>query len=102
MKFSRKVYTTVSKIPKGKVATYGLIATLLNQPRNARQVGWVLSNLSPDSSVPWWRVVNSKGYLSIRNQNIPKDIQKQLLEREGVKIEDDFTFDLDKFIWNPK
>lgn len=102
MKFHQKVYKVVRKIPKGKVTSYGFIATLLGKPRAARQVGWALFNMTEDLKIPWWRVINSKGYISIKNPNAPKELQKHLLEKDGIKVSDKFMVDLDKYLWRPK
>lgn len=100
MKFSEKVHKATLKIPKGKVTSYGFIATLIGQPRAARQVGWALSTLPYD--VPWWRVINAKGYISIKNPSASKEDQKRLLEEDGVEVTDEYTVDLDKYLWRPQ
>ena len=101
MNFHQRVYALVKKIPKGRVTSYGFVATLLGNPRAARQVGWALFNMTEDREIPWWRVINSKGYISIRNPNAPKELQKFLLEKEGIKVSDKFMVDLKKYIWRP-
>ena len=99
MNFYSRVYNKVSKIPPGKVTTYGFIATLLNKPRSARQVGWALMNIRKGVNIPWWRVVNSKGFLSIKNPHVPKEAQRDLLEKESIEVSDKFMIDLSKYLW---
>ncbi|MFC1780507.1 MGMT family protein [Patescibacteria group bacterium] len=99
MTFNKKVYKAVLRIPYGKVTSYGFIATLIGKPRSSRQVGWALMNIPDGCDIPWWRVINSKGFISIKNPNVPKDIQKQLLEKEGLKVSDKYMVDLDKHLW---
>lgn len=82
------VYAAVQKIPKGRVATYGQVAAVLGSPRAAQAVGWALAVCDP-KVVPWQRVVGKDGWLTIVNEHLPADMQAQLLEREGVKIEKD-------------
>lgn len=83
--FYSQVYKLVKKIPRGKVATYGQVAVILGKPRAARLVGWALSKCAVD--VPWQRVINKAGMISIENMNAPKELQAELLKKEGVKVE---------------
>ncbi|MFA6392356.1 MAG: MGMT family protein [Patescibacteria group bacterium] len=104
--FYQKVYTLVKKIPRGKVATYGQIAALAGAPRSARVVGWALHTLpEPEvEKVPWQRVVNKEGVISTTCEDHPRDLQKMLLESEGVKVKDQnkfFWIDLEKYLWKP-
>ncbi len=85
-------------IPKGKVASYSQIAAYAGLPRAAREVGWILNGIEDAEDVPWWRVVNKKGYLSIRgNLTADKELQKKLLENEGIEVGEDFTLDIKKY-----
>lgn len=98
--FYFRVYAAVRTIPKGKVATYGQIAALCGSPRGARMVGWALNCLKPDSKVPWQRVVNREGSISIENMRASKDMQAQLLKNEGVEVvlrEGNFWIDLSRY-----
>lgn len=100
MNFTDKVIHIIKIIPHGRVTTYGTIATLAGEPRSARQVGYILHSLSEKFRLPWQRVVNRKGYISIRGGNINiKNLQKTLLEREGVEVSEDFMIDLDRYGW---
>lgn len=100
--FRELVFDAVSRVPKGKVATYGQIAAMVFSASYARQVGFALRTLTVDErNIPWWRIINSKGYLSINHgTGLPEKIeQKGLLEREDVIVGDDFTVDLGKYLW---
>ena len=101
MNFSKKVFNLVNKIPYGKIVTYGYIATVIGSPRASRQVGWALATLPPYSEVPWWRVINAQGYLSIKNDNFSKDHQKELLKKEGIVVSSKYIVDLQKYHWRP-
>lgn len=101
--FYQTIYRLVKLIPPGKVATYGQIAALLDKPRSARLVGWALNHCPPD--VPWQRVINSAGMISIENMHASKQLQAQLLQTEGVKVnlkEGNYFVDLNIYLWNPK
>jgi methylated-DNA-protein-cysteine methyltransferase related protein len=82
------IWDAVCKVPRGKVATYGDIATLAGLDGHARQVGYALHNLPEGSRVPWHRVVNARGEISPRSGGDSHELQRLLLEAEGV------TFDL--------
>jgi methylated-DNA-protein-cysteine methyltransferase-like protein len=97
--FYQQVYALVRAIPYGKVATYGQIAAILGSPRAARMVGQALKHC--DSSVPWQRVINRHGMISIENLRVTKDDQAELLRREGVEVEErdgNFWVDLKKHL----
>lgn len=98
--FSEKVYIVVRRIPFGKVMSYGQIALFLDKPRSARGVGWVLSRISDSDMVPWWRVVNNEGRISIKGRYSAEE-QRQLLREEGIEVSEDFTFDIEKYRHKP-
>tara|TARA_B100000212_G_scaffold307474_1_gene256632 strand:+ start:102 stop:440 length:339 start_codon:yes stop_codon:yes gene_type:complete len=101
--FYQKVYLSVAKIPYGKVATYGQIADLIYEYGRARQVGWALRRLKLPSNVPWHRVINSKGLISMNlSRNGTDWIQKELLIKEGVKFNSKMKIDFKKYSWKPK
>lgn len=85
--FFNRVYLLVQQIPTGKVATYGQIAALLDSPRSARTVGWALNALKEPTDVPWHRVLNSKGTISHYDSGEVKNLQKILLEAEGIRFD---------------
>lgn len=94
-----QVYAIVGRIPAGRVATYGDIARLLGRPRAARQVGYALAALEQGSDVPWHRVVNARGRISPRGIAGSDELQRILLEDEGVEFGLHGTIDLDRFRW---
>lgn len=103
MNFHQRALSYVNQIPTGKVATYGQIAALAGSPRAARQVGFALRRLTiNENHVPWWRVINSQGYISINHGGGPeKVIQRDLLEAEGIIVNDALHIDLATYLWRP-
>ena len=101
MDFYQKMALVCARIPAGRVATYGQIALLCGKPRNARQVGYGLrEELAGD--VPAHRVVNAKGFLSGAAYFDTADLQKLLLEEEGVEVErtpEGYRVDIRRFGW---
>lgn len=93
------VYRVVERIPVGKVSTYGRIAALITVPHGARGVGWALHALKPEQhrAVPWWRVINAAGRIS---NEYNADLQRQILEAEGVVFDDRGYVDLKRFLWD--
>jgi methylated-DNA-protein-cysteine methyltransferase related protein len=79
-----RIWEQVRRIPKGKVATYGGIARMCGFPRHARLVGYALHNLPHGSNIPWYRVINSQGRISLPIHNGHYQKQKMLLEKEGI------------------
>lgn len=100
MSFYNIVWDMVKQIPAGKVATYGQIALLCGSPRASRAVGYALHFNPDNSTIPCHRVVNRFGKLAEAYVFGGKEVQKQLLENEGVEVSDDFTVDLKKYLWN--
>jgi len=98
--FKDKVYEIVKSIPQGKVVSYGQVALLAGIPRAARQVGWVMSQIK-DNTIPWWRVINNKGYISIKSNEYSALEQKKHLEDEGVIVTKDFSLDIKKYRYIP-
>ena len=84
--FYHRIYRIVRHIPRGRVATYGLVARLAGRPGAARTVGWALSALPEDSDVPWWRVINAAGRISLAPNDHSAVFQRALLLREGVRF----------------
>jgi len=98
--FYQKVYTTVSKIPYGKVATYSQIADLIYEYGRARQVGWALKRLKLTSNIPWHRVINSKGFISMSVSRKGTDwIQKKLLVNDAIEFNTKMKIDMKKYLW---
>ena len=97
-----KIYRVVCKIPHGRVATYGQIATLSGLDGHARQVGYALHNLPARSDVPWHRVINAKGEISPRSGSDSHELQRLLLEAEGVQFDQRGRVELKKYRWKLK
>jgi alkylated DNA nucleotide flippase Atl1 len=148
MNFNQKIYQAVKKIPRGKVASYGQIAALVDSPRSARAVGWAMHALdnhnssrveftsrgethrkgevaksrqvgtsvgrgkhptraSPSKGYPWWRVINSKGFISTTCEEHTYELQKKLLEKDGVEVKwhdkkQMYHIDMNEYLWLPK
>jgi methylated-DNA-protein-cysteine methyltransferase-like protein len=96
--FFRRVYRLVARIPRGKVVTYGEIGRMLGRPSGARAVGWAMRQCP--EGLPWYRVVNAKGQVSV-GARYPdgKLVQQALLEEEGVTFDAAGRLDLDKHAW---
>jgi methylated-DNA-protein-cysteine methyltransferase-like protein len=98
----RRIYEVVSRIPRGRVATYGQVAGLARLPRQARLVGYALHALPARSGLPWFRVVNARGTISLRSGGLGHDErQARLLRREGVRFVDG-AIPLQRFGWRPR
>jgi methylated-DNA-protein-cysteine methyltransferase-like protein len=96
----QRIYDLVRQIPPGHVATYGQIATLAGTPHAARTVGWALASLRSDSEVPWHRVINARGEISLpRGEGY--EVQRALLEAEGVEFDAQDRIDLRRYGWLP-
>ncbi len=93
------VYDVVRKVPKGKVATYGQIACMMGNPGLSRVVGYAMSSC-PYNDVPCHRIINRFGELAKNFSEGGNEIQKYLLEREGVKVNEEGRVDLKKYRWN--
>lgn len=94
-----RIYSVIRQIPAGKVATYGQIAEIVGEC-SARQVGYALAALQPGADVPWQRVINRQGKISLRNDGGESLQQRQLLESEGVHFEINGRVDLEKYGWS--
>jgi methylated-DNA-protein-cysteine methyltransferase-like protein len=96
------IYTIVRQIPYGKVATYGQVAALSNLPGQARLVGYALYRVTDDLDVPWHRVINAKGQVSESPfRNGTDDLQRSLLEQEGISFAANGTIKLATYQWQP-
>lgn len=99
--FPDRVRAVVRSIPEGQVTAYGSVAALCGAPRAARGVGSVLNSLGPDEDVPWWRVVNRLGELSIPAVLGRRELQRTLLKAEGVRFRRNGRVNLDRCGWQP-
>ena len=98
-----RIYSVVARIPRGRVATYGQVAHLANLPGQARLVGYALSALDERSRIPWHRVVNTEGRISIRSGDSPAGILQRLrLEQENVVFDRKGCIRLGRFRWRPR
>lgn len=97
----RSYYKVVERIPLGRVATYGQIAALAGFPGNAREVGYALAALAEGTDLPWQRVINARGEVSLRREAGRDGFQRHLLEEEGVVFGPGGRVDLARFAWEP-
>jgi methylated-DNA-protein-cysteine methyltransferase-like protein len=95
--FPMRVYQIVAAIPEGCVTTYGEVARLAGSPRAARQVGGVLKRLPEGSQLPWHRVVNRHGAISLTGPDLQR--QRQALLSEGVQVSGSGQIDLTRYRW---
>ncbi|GAB4327849.1 MAG: hypothetical protein Kow0074_23380 [Candidatus Zixiibacteriota bacterium] len=98
--FTRAVSQTIKRIPRGRVATYGLIAMLAGNPRAARQVVRILHTRSKIDKLPWHRVINASGKIALKpGQGF--EMQRAMLAEEGVETSSTGQIDLDRYLWRP-
>ena len=98
----QRIYAIIRRIPRGRVATYGQIAALAGMPRHARQVGYALAHAPDDVVLPWHRVLNASGRVSLRARPGSDDFQHVLLEAEGVEFGLGGRIKLSKYQWVPR
>ncbi len=103
--FYTQVYAVVRRIPRGKVTSYGRVARMLGRPQAARAVGYALNALKDkadqpaSADIPWQRVVNAQGRISIVNREHSAQYQADLLREEGVVVSPDLRINLDVYLW---
>ena len=102
MSFREEVYALVTQIPSGRVSTYGDVAAALGSPRAARQVGFALARLDRvrAEQVPWHRVINARGTISGRGDLVRPELQRVLLEQDGVEFDAQHRCDLRSYRFN--
>ncbi|GMR12617.1 MAG: hypothetical protein BMS9Abin29_0807 [Gemmatimonadota bacterium] len=98
--FQRQVYALVAQVPRGRVLSYGAVAALLGRPRSARAVGGALSLTPDDLELPWWRVISSSGRISTSPIHHTAQVQRALLEDEGVEFDEGGRIDFERFEWD--
>ncbi len=98
--FSTRAKKIIKEIPEGKVMTYGLVAAFSGNPKGARQVARLLHSSSRKENLPWHRVVNRHGKISLKPFE-GYELQKQLLENEGIVFSNEDTINFDNFLWQP-
>lgn len=97
-----RIYDVVRRIPRGRVATYGQVAALAGLRGHARQVGYALHALREGTRLPWHRVLNAKGAVSLRPETGGDHLQRLILESEGVVFGAEGTVSLSRFRWRPR
>jgi len=99
--FFELVYDVVSKIPTGRVSTYGAIASFLGTKNSARVVGWAMNASHMKGNIPAHRVVNRIGLLTGKNHFFGTNLMQQLLESEGVEVLDHQIKNFESLFWDP-
>ena len=99
--FFESVYEVAAQIPYGRVTSYGAIARYLGAARSARMVGWAMNGAVARADVPAHRVVNRKGLLTGKHHFGGSTLMQQLLENEGIAIENDQVVNFEKYFWDP-
>lgn len=97
----QRIWQVIAAIPAGTVSSYGQVARLAGLGRGARQVGAALRNLPGGSRIPWHRVINSQGKISLPAGSEGYRLQRQRLEAEGIVFNDRGKVDLRTFGWIP-
>jgi methylated-DNA-protein-cysteine methyltransferase related protein len=95
--FYSNAVSVIKNIPFGKVATYGQIAMMAGNYRAARQISWILRSSSKKHDLPWHRIINKQGKISLRKSE-GYELQEVMLKKEGIIFEDD-KIDLSKYLW---
>ena len=96
--FTQRVIERIKSIPEGNVCTYGTIALLAGQPNGARQVTRIIHAMSRKHDLPWHRIINAKGLISLPKAH-GYDQQKALLQSEGVAFDAQDRIDLNTYLW---
>jgi len=96
----QKVYIALAAIPQGRVVTYGQLGDLAGLPRAARQIGYILRNLPPESTLPWHRVINAAGKISLGSETESGIRQRARLQEEGVVLTNG-RISLKHYRWQP-
>ncbi|MBK7391314.1 MAG: MGMT family protein [Bacteroidetes bacterium] len=100
--FFQMVYEVVRLIPRGRVTSYGAIARYLGTAGSSRMVGWAMNGAHREKPpVPAQRVVNRNGLLTGKHHFGSPDLMRQLLENEGVRVDNDQIADFKKHFWDP-
>lgn len=99
--FFQDVFEVAKLIPKGRVTSYGAIAEYLGVKRSARMVGWAMNQAHLDPDIPAQRVVNRSGLLTGKHHFSSPTMMQDLLEADGVKVENDQVVDFKSLFWDP-
>jgi methylated-DNA-protein-cysteine methyltransferase related protein len=100
--FFERVYEIAKQIPEGRVTSYGAIAKALGTARSARMVGWAMNASHNREDIPAHRVVNRKGLLTGKFHFDGTNLMQQLLESEGIEVENGQIIDFEKHFWEPE
>lgn len=98
---NQRIWQVITMIPAGKVATYGDVAGQAGLPGAARRVGYALRQLPEGTRIPWHRVINARGCLSLPATTAAGRLQRERLEAEGVQFLPGRRISLEKFRWQP-
>jgi methylated-DNA-protein-cysteine methyltransferase related protein len=98
--FAGRARAAVRAIPAGRVASYGAVAAAAGRPGAARAVGRVLRGVGDATDIPWWRVINGRGLITIPRSGLAAPLQRALLEDEGVVFDDAGRVDMTRFGWH--
>lgn len=96
--FTKNALEIIKEIPTGKVMTYGGVAVAAGNLRGARQVSRILHSMSKSHELPWHRIINSKGEISLTGEGL--ELQKMLLEKEGIQVYNGNKVDLNEYEYN--
>lgn len=99
--FFERVYDVVSKIPTGRVSTYGAIARFLGTKNSARVVGWAMNASHLKGNIPAHRVVNRIGLLTGKNHFFGTNLMQQLLQNEGIEVKNNQVTNFKNIFWDP-
>ncbi len=99
--WNQRVWELVRGIPRGRVASYGQLASMLGQPRKARHVGYALHQTPEELVLPWHRVINGRGKISFPDFTQQYLMQKAMLEAEEISFQPDDRIDLKVYGWRP-
>jgi methylated-DNA-protein-cysteine methyltransferase-like protein len=98
----QRIYRVIRRVPRGRVATYGQIAALA-KASGARQVGYALHALPDGHDVPWHRIINARGMISLDSTGLGGgNLQRALLQAERVAFDEKGRIDLKRYQWKPK
>ncbi len=98
--FLDAVYEIAAQIPRGKVATYGMVGEKAGYPRSAREVGYAMGHAPAGLDLPYHRVVNQTGTLAPEPVFGGQEVQRRMLEEEGVTFRGDGRIDMERHLWS--